>query len=194
MARLLLLGRPMITLRVVAAGLLLMGATSSPGDEAAAIAPGTRLRVFAPTLGGKPMVGVLQSLRDNTLTLAAEGHASAVVVPRQEITRIDRSGGRHSRGRWAVRGAGLGLLAGVAIGLAAGNSCTNELIDVFTLGACSAGPKAAIGAILGVPAGALIGLAVPPGERWEHVPLGQGRSAATHPARLRSIVSVTISF
>ena len=185
----------MITLRVVAAGLLLMGATSSPGDEADAIAPGTRLRVFAPTLGRKPLVGVLQSLRDNTLTLAAEGHASAVVVPRQEITRIDRSGGRHSRGRWAIRGAGLGLLAGVAIGLAKGNTCTGfEFVDVLTLGPCSAGTKAAIGGILGAPAGALMGLAVPPGERWEHVPLGQGRSTATHPARLRSIVSVTISF
>lgn len=101
---------PMITLRVAAAALLLMGATSSRGDDAGAIAPGTRLRVFARTLGNKPLVGVLQSLRDNELTLAAEGHPSAVVVPRQEVTRIDRSGGRHSRGRWAIRGAGLGLL------------------------------------------------------------------------------------
>jgi hypothetical protein len=185
----------MITLRVVAAGLLLMGATSSPGDDAAAVAPGTRLRVFAPTLGRKPLVGVLQSLRDDALTLAAEGHPSAVVVPRQEVTRIDRSGGRHSRARWAIRGAGLGLLAGVAIGLAKGNTCTGfELIDIFTLGGCSAKAKAAIGAILGIPAGALVGLAVPPGERWEHVPLHLGLSTATHPARLRNIVSVTISF
>jgi hypothetical protein len=129
------------------------------------------------------------------LTLAAEGHASAVVVPRQEITRIDRSGGRHSRGRWAVRGGGLGLLAGVAIGLAKGNTCTGfELFDILTAGTCSAGTKAAIGGILGIPTGALIGLAVPPGERWEHVPLRQGGSAATHPARLRNLVSVTISF
>ena len=28
------------------------------------------------------------------MTLAAEGHPSAVVVPRQEVTRIDRIGGR----------------------------------------------------------------------------------------------------
>jgi hypothetical protein len=182
----------MITLGVVAAGLLLMGATSSPGEDADAIASGTRVRVFARTLGSKPLVGVLQSWQDKELILAAEGHPSAVVVPRQEVTRIDRSGGRHSRGRWAIRGAGLGLLAGVAIGLAVGNSCTGQVIDVITI--CSAGNKAAIGAILGVPAGALIGLAVPPGERWEQVPLRQGRSTATRPASLRNIVSVTISF
>ncbi len=184
----------MITLRVVAAALLLMGATSSPGDDADAIAPGTRLRVFARTLGSKPLVGVVQSLRDDALTLAAEGHPSAVVVPRQEVTRIDRSGGRHSRGRWAIRGAGLGLLAGVAIGLAGGNTCTGQLPDILTLGTCSAGTKAAIGALLGVPAGALIGLAVPPGERWESVPLNQVRSTERHPSRLRNIVSLTISF
>jgi hypothetical protein len=184
----------MIRLRVVAAGLLLMGATSSPGEDADALAPGTRLRVFARTLGSKPLVRVLQSLRANALILAAEGHPSAVAVPRQEVTRIDRSGGRHSRGRWAIRGAGLGLLAGVAIGLAAGDTCTGQFIDVVTLGSCSAGAKAAVGALLGVPAGALIGLAVPPGERWEHVPLHQGRSTAVYPSRLRNVVSVTISF
>ena len=183
----------MIALRVVAAALLLMGATRSPGDDAGAIAPGTRIRVFARTLGSKPLVGVLQSWQEKELFLAAEGHSSAVVVRRQEVTRIDRSGGRHSRGRWAIRGAGLGLLAGVAIGLAGGNTCTGFDI-VMLLGPCSAGGKAAIGAILGVPAGALIGLTVPPGERWEHVPLNQGRSTETHRSRSRNLVSVTISF
>ena len=182
----------MIALRVVAAALLLMGATRSRGDDAGAIAPGTRIRVFARTLGSKPLVGVLQSWQEKELTLAAEGRPSAVVVRRQEVTRIDRSGGRHSRGRWAIRGAGLGLLAGVAIGLAVGNSCTGQVIDVITI--CSAGSKAAIGVILGVPAGALIGLTVPPGERWEHVPLNQGRSTETHRSRSRNLVSVTISF
>ena len=183
----------MITLRVVAAALLLMGATRSPGDDSGAIAPGTRIRVFARTLGSKPLVGVLQSWQEKKLFLAAEGHPSAVVVRRQEVTRIDRSGGRHSRGRWAIRGAGLGLLAGVAIGLAGGNTCTG-LDIIVTVGTCSAEGKATIGAILGVPAGALIGLAVPPGERWEHVPLNQGRSTETHRSRSRNLVSVTISF
>ena len=121
--------------------------------------------MFARTLGSKPLVGVLQSWQEKELTLAAVGHPSAVVVPRQEVTRIDRSGGRHSRGRRAIRGAGLGLLAGLAIGLAGGNACDGqEIIYIVTAGACSAGTRAAVGAILGVPAGALIGLAVPPGE------------------------------
>jgi hypothetical protein len=35
---------------------------------------------------------------------------------------------------------------------------------------------------------------VPPGERWEQVPLNQARSTETHRSRLRNIVSVTISF
>jgi len=183
------------TLRVVAAAILLMGGvTSARADDAGPIVPGTRLRVFARTRGDKPLAGVLQSFQDDELILTADGDASAVVVPRQEVMRIDRSGGRHSRGRWAFRGAGLGLLAGIALGLARGDTCTGQFVDIITLGTCTARGKAAVGAIVGIPAGALIGLSVPPGERWEHIPLDRVRSTETHRREPHSIVSVSISF
>jgi len=148
----------MIRLRVVAAGLLLMGATSSPGEDAAAIAPGTRLRVFARTLGSKPLVGVLQSLRDNALTWRPRDTRVPYLSRDRRLNASIAAEAAIQGARWAIR-AGLGLLAGVAIGLARGNTCTGfELVDILMLGTCSAGTKAAIGGILGVPAGALIGL------------------------------------
>ena len=185
----------MTTLRVVAAAILLMGGvTSARAADAGPIVPGTRLRVFARTRGDKPLAGVLQSFQDDELILTADRDASAVVVPRQEVMRIDRSRGRHSRGRWAFRGAGLGLLAGIALGLARGDTCTGQFVDIITLGTCAARGKAAVGGIVGIPAGALIGLSVPPGERWEHIPLDRVRSAETHRREPHSIVSVSIAF
>ena len=189
----LLVESAMNRLPIAMASVLLMAGASLRGDDAGTIAPGTRLRVFAPTLGRQPLVGVLQSFGADELILAAGGPPRVVVVPRQAVTRVDRSGGRHSRGRWTARGAGLGLLAGVAIGLASG-ACADDLTALFTFGTCDRGLKAVLGGILGTPTGALIGFAMPPGERWERVPLNQVRSAVRSPSRPAKAVSVTISF
>ena len=140
--------------------LFLMPARELLAEQAPQFGPGVRVRIWG-TTGGAPLKGNILTLDDRTLTLEVAGQTMPAVVQRDTITRLDVSGGRRSRGKGALVGAGLGLLVGVAIGLASGSDDPNTFL------AYSAGDKALLSAILTTPLGALVGVAVPPGERWK---------------------------
>jgi hypothetical protein len=152
-----------------------------------------RVRVTALSVSGKRLVGTIVAFDDTILTLQPQGAAEKIRIPRAAIARLEASR-RRSRKRL---GAGIGLLAGigaaVAIDRAADKTCEragNRQGDdqsgvLFTcLGAGTAG---LFGAILSVPAGALIGWAVAPGEKWEEttadhlrLTVGAGRGGSLH--------------
>jgi len=132
-----------------------------------------RVRVTAPSVSGKRLVGTIVALDDTTLTLQAQGAEEKTRIPRAAIAKLEASR-RRSRKRL---GAGIGLLAGIggaaAIHYAADKTCEragertggDQLGVIFTC--VGTGAAGLLGGILSVPAGTLIGWAVAPGEKWE---------------------------
>ncbi len=132
--------------------------------------PGQRVRVTAPDLGIRKQVGRFETLRGDTLVVAAAD--STMTFPVTSVTRLELSWGQRSLAR---RGAGIGFLSGATIGaiigFAAGDD-TNCYFICFT-----AEDKATAGVIVLGGIGALIGLAVGSHKTdlWEEVPLDQLR-------------------
>jgi hypothetical protein len=167
-------------------GFLLL-TTLATADEEPPLGAGARVRVKMSNAQGS-LVGGLLALDNERLTLQIENEKAPRVLPRAEVTALAVSGGRRSRGRGALIGAGVGAVVGAVIGFAGGDDP-----DVDE-GGMTASQNAVEGAgIFGV-MGALIGLAVPPGERWREVPLDRVRVSLL-PVRGRGVrVSVAVHF
>ena len=153
----------------------LVGVVPAVGDEASSPAPDTRVRVTAPGVLGKQVVGTLVHMDDMTLAVRPKGK-DVLEVPRSAITRFEVSRGKSLRGKGAKIGAIVGLGAAVAIGLIAGEDCGSlpepapgilGLSERLHRNLCiDKAPMALFSSLLTVPAGALVGLGVAPGERW----------------------------
>jgi hypothetical protein len=143
--------------------------TGASADELSAPSVSPRVRITAPTVSGKRLVGTLLSMDEEILTLGDQKGKGVIEVPRSAITRMEVSRRASRRGKGAGIGALVGLGAAVAIGVAAGEDCSrNEWL-------CFDRPSMVLmSSILTIPAGILIGLTAAPGEKW----------AATTPDRL----------
>lgn len=125
------------------------------------------MRVWAPT---PPLVRQPEPLtvfQADTLRVRLDRPLSrsdaTIAVSLLQVTRLDVSRGRHSRGRKALGGAIIGLVVGAAIGAASGGDCENSI-------ACwgpAEGPV--VGGLFLSGVGALIGVVLPRGERWERI-------------------------
>jgi hypothetical protein len=174
--------------RFLVVGLIavVVGVSAAQADEPGPVAPGPRVRLTAPSVSGKSLVGTLVGLDEATLMLQRQGAKETLQVPRRAITRVEVSQHRSRKGKGAGIGALVGLGAAVAIGLGAGDLCGpiqgDDLVARLERNFCHGkGETAAVVGILTVPAGALLGLAVAPGEKW----------VASTPDRLRvSVVPV----
>ncbi len=158
----------MVARAVIGLALLVLGAHVSGAereDKPLQLSEGARVRISAPVVAARPILGTVVGLDERTVDVAVIGKGDAVVVPRSAISRIDVGCGRRSRGRNALIGAGIGLGMGALLGLAHGGDDPEMWI------AYSAGEYALMFAALGAPAGALVGAAVPPRERWRELPL-----------------------
>ena len=162
---------------------VLVAAGQARADDVPALAQGSRVRISASSLGG-PIRGTLAALRDESLTLQVSGKSDPVVIDRNRITRLEVSAGRRSRGRGAFIGAavgfGAGLLMTAAIAAGGGDQKSRAYGAAYSL-------------VLFTPmlslTGALIGVAVPPGERWVKVSPQAGPGAgAPRPLGLRLVV------
>lgn len=172
--------RPVVVGLII--GVAAVGGASA--DEVPAPGSSPRVRVTAPTVSGKRLVGTLLRMDEETLTLGAQKGQGVIEVPRSAITRMEVSRRSSRKGKGAGIGALVGLGAAVAIGFATGDDCDSlpepgpgwsGLVERLNRNLCMGkGETAAIVSILTVPAGALIGLGAAPGERW----------AATTPDRL----------
>lgn len=132
----------------------------------APVAAGTRVRVSTPQ--GR-LVGSYVEHRGDAIVLAREeeGRTRTVDVALADVSRVEVSQGRGGRGKGAKIGALVGVGAAVVIGALAGESCSGDEMLCF-----DHGTTGVMAGILTIPAGALIGLAIPPGEKWGPAPAG----------------------
>lgn len=144
------------------------GGAGGPGPIV--ITPADKVRIqttYDPSRVPLPLrgqfVASVVGINQNTMTFVL-GDGQPAVVHRDLIVGIQTSVDHGSRGKHALMGAGIGLLAGAMIGFAGGSD--NPDFMEF-----SRAEGAAIGAILLTPIGALIGTAVPAGQEWKAVPL-----------------------
>ena len=135
---------------------------SVTGIASAGAAPpvthGSRLRV---SIVGKtePLTGTVSALSDTAVTMQVGPMTR--IIPCDRIEHVSISRGKRSRGRGALIGAGLGAAVGVIVGFASGDDPEDEWF------ALEAKEKATVcGVVFGL-AGALVGVVVPPGEKWE---------------------------
>jgi hypothetical protein len=148
------------------------------------VAPGDRVRVTAPSVSARPVVGQLLAMHSDSLSIEAEkwrpgGHRQQVVnVPVGSLTQLEVSRGRTSK---AGTGALVGfVVTGLAVGAFAQAFCTNFTLfesDPDDAGECLPRSLLAGGAgglFIGVPLGLLIG-SRSKGDRWEEVPLNMLR-------------------
>jgi hypothetical protein len=160
-------------------------ATVSPAAPGSAqdsflLEPGSRVRVTAPAVAQKPIVGTLLEASEPEIVLAPPG-SDRTPIPRASIARLERSVRPSRRTTGALAGFILGL---GAIGL-------KTLHDGGCNDGCNAGNVAAA-VVAALPVAAL-GAIVSPGERWADVPMGspQGRPTASSRApRLRLVPQV----
>jgi hypothetical protein len=144
---------------------LLCLASTADAEEPVALQTGARVRalVTRPSQAGtqhKKLTGTLLELSESALTLETGRGRSPVVLPRSAIESLEVSVHRSKRGKGALMGLAVGVLAGVALGAAA-----NAQDDFF-----SEGETMGIFVALMAPVGTLVGLAVAPGEKWQAVP------------------------
>jgi hypothetical protein len=119
------------------------------------LAPGMRVRILAPDVFSGKVVGTITNVNDESVTVAAPDRGAPVSVSREKIARMDVSQGPRSRGTDALIGLGIGAIAGALV-------ANNQ-----TAGIVGRGTVDALVAAIGAGLGALIGVAIPPGEHWK---------------------------
>ena len=107
----------------------------------------------------RQFAGSIAGINQQSLTVVLPGGQPAV-VHRDLIAEFETGVDHGSRGAHALMGAGVGLVAGIVLGLAA------EEDALF-----STGELVATGMILCAPAGAIVGALFPAGTSWKTVPL-----------------------
>ena len=141
--------------------LCLASASASAADDDVplqqSLAPGMRVRILAPGVSPSKVIGTVEKVSNDSVTLNVPGRDEPVSVLREKIARLDVSDGPRSRGVDAAIGAGIG-----AVGGALSNGSGNGHI-------VSTGAVAGFCALVGAGLGALIGAAIPPGEHWKEM-------------------------
>jgi hypothetical protein len=168
------------------AGVMSVAATAVLAQDIAPPARGTRLRLTLAT-EDRPLVGAFIALDAGTLTLLLAGRTDAMAVRRESIRRVEVSEGYRSRGKGALYGAIIGAGAGAVIGVAGG--VANNPPSNRVLGASVGGIFLAF---LGAPVGGLVGMAVPPAERWKDLPMDRLRVSLA-PVRGRG-AAISVAF
>jgi hypothetical protein len=138
-------------------------ASAADGDAPLqqSLTPGMRVRILAPDVTPNKVIGTVEKVSDDAVTLNVPGRNEPVSILREKIARLDVSDGPRSRGVDSAIGAVIGAGIGAA-GCAAGNGSGQGHI-------VSTGAVAGICALFGGGLGALIGAVIPPGEHWKEI-------------------------
>jgi hypothetical protein len=136
-------------------------ASAADGDAPATLSltAGMRVRIVAPEVSATKLIGTVDRVSDDSVTLEVQNRSQPVVLSREKIVRLDVSDGVRSRGIDAAIGAVVGAGVGAAGGALASSGGRGHIV--------SGGYVAAVCALLGAGVGALIGVAIPPGEHWK---------------------------
>jgi hypothetical protein len=125
------------------------------------LVPGLRVRIVAPDIAPGKVVGSIVNADTESVTVAVSGRHESISVPREKIMTMDISEG--PRSRWVDVGIGGG--AGLATGAVGCTVANGKSKGDFVSG----GTVAAVCGLIGGALGALIGAAIPPGERWHRL-------------------------
>jgi hypothetical protein len=157
---------PFLNISFCSALVLLVAFTSAIAADGDAplpqsLTPGMRVRILAPDVAPHKVIGTVEKVSDDSVTLNVPGRTEPVSILREKIAQLDVSEGPRSRGVDSAIGAGIGAAVGAA-GCALGNgSGQNDVVRIST------GAVAGACAVLGAGLGALIGALIPPGEHWK---------------------------
>jgi hypothetical protein len=138
-------------------------ASATDGDALLqqSLTPGMRVRILAPEASPSKIIGIIDQVTDDSVTLDVPGHNEPVSILREKIARLDVSRGPLSRGVDAAIGAGIGAaIAAAGCALSNGSGRGHIVSTGAVAGAC---------ALFGAGLGALIGVAIPPGEHWKQM-------------------------
>ena len=145
----------------IALGLAILAAgCPAAAEEAKAFVPGSRVRV---TTAENRSVGRLVALQGDKIVLE-RAKGQTLEIRRADVLGLEVSQGPGRKLRGAAIGLLVGLGAAAAIGVAGGQDCVSS-------GSLCFGPAEVAGmtGILTVPAGALLGALIAPGEKWRPV-------------------------
>ncbi len=159
---------------------------------------GSRVRLWAAGVSSRPLIGTIVSPGATELRLQVADQKDPVVVSRDAITKLEASLGRRSRGR----GAKIGALVGGAVGAIAVLATPEKQCEPAQepnpfFSGCLEIISKELGAVMmggvGAGLGSLIGLAIPPGERWG--PVSAGLRVGVAPAQKGGVlISLSLAF
>jgi hypothetical protein len=154
---------------------------------------GTRVRVTTGAFREQLVIGDLVAVEAARVTVRRAGSSELVAIPLDEKTRIQVSTRSSRKGGAAGIGAMVGFGVGAVVGYAGGDDCGEPGAPTIV---CISRPTAATGVgLFGAGVGAVIGLLVGPGEKWETADPASLRVAVTPSARRRGLgLSVSLSF
>jgi hypothetical protein len=148
-----------MTLMTLAA-LVCLAQCSAAADEREPLpGVGTRVRVQAPGVSSGRLIGTLEDVTSDKLSLWVEDQEALVRVPLEAVEKIEVSRGRKSLWKSVLIGAGIMAAIGAATRVAEpcnGSACTHYP-DEGALG----------GAVIGAAAGLIVGALG--GERWRPI-------------------------
>jgi hypothetical protein len=153
-----------IGLWIVLATLSLASSESAAGEDVPQpqlLAPGMRVRILAPEVFPSKVIGTIEQVSDDSVIVGVPGRNEPVSILREKIARLDVSEGPRSRGVDATIGGVIGAGIAAAACAAWNRSGQGHLV--------STGEVAGVCALFGSGVGAIIGVAVPPGERWKEM-------------------------
>lgn len=132
---------------------------------------GDRVRIVAPSMQKRPLVGLLGESNDYGIMLHSTD--STYFIPHSSVRKLSVSTGKK---RNIAKGAAIGLLSGAAVGGLIGilsyEECTEEGFLACFMVPENKGQAFALGAAVGFIPGTLIGIAIGSAktDRWEKVP------------------------
>ncbi len=107
----------MRSLTLLGAAVLALCASAAAQQLAPTLATGSRVRIAAPSLFPRPVVGRIVYLGDTALVVLEDGAATPRTIPTGVIGRLDVSGGTKRR---TALGVAIGAPLGAAVAVAAG--------------------------------------------------------------------------
>jgi hypothetical protein len=137
------------------------------------VQPGTRARVTAPDCGLRRQATTVETVHGDTLVFASAPSRNSIPIncPMASVARLEVSTGRRPQ---TVRVAGIGLLAGAAVGVPMGFAYANDDgcagLSKWACAPLGAGILGASGALIG----ALVGSQIQ-SDHWKEIPLDQFR-------------------
>jgi hypothetical protein len=143
-------------------GLWLPGSDLASQESRPALKPGDRIRVYRVAEPDHHVTGRFVACNAAYLALVSDGAQAPINIPFVEITKLERSTGKHGH---SLLGLGIGTAAGLGVGLAGAASSENSLIHF------EASEVVFVTAGFGA-AGALIGSLIH-SESWVEVPLAR---------------------